>query len=165
MDGYETALGPTKLEAAVLHEIAMSAFHRGNIELALRFLSRACTYPEAPAMWHRNNAEILDRCGNSEAAEASARLALRREPDCVRAWETLGAILVQRGSHKESRACYEKAVQIEPTSFEAVNNLAVILHHQGRLGSAAERYRQALRLAPESKDIQLSLATCEASVQ
>jgi Flp pilus assembly protein TadD len=153
------AVGPSKVEATVLHDVAMSAFQRGSVEVALRFMLRACAYPEAPAMWHRNHAEILDRSGNSEAAETAARLALEREPDCASAWETLGTILVQRGTLAESCVCYEKAVQIDATFLQALNNLAVTLDRLGRLKAAEARYKQALRLAPESPDIQLNFAT------
>src|SRR5215831_16901663 len=114
-------------EAAVMHSLGVSAFQRGKVETALKFISRACAHPEAPAVWHRNHAEILDRRGNSKGAEAAARLALSRDPNYAEAWETLGTILVQRGKHAESCACYEKAVEINPNFVQALNNLAVIL--------------------------------------
>jgi tetratricopeptide (TPR) repeat protein len=156
---HDVTLGPSQAEASVLHELGMSAFWRGNIKAALRFMSRACIHPGAPAMWHRNHAEILDRCGNPEAAEAAARLAVRREPDCASAWETLGTILIQRGKLAESCACYAKAVQIDPTFLQALNNLAVTLDRLDQLEAAEARYRQVLRLVPENSEIQLNFAT------
>jgi Flp pilus assembly protein TadD len=156
---HDAAPGPDKAEAGVLHELAMSAFARGSIEVALRFISRACALRDAPASWHRNRAEILDQAGNSEAAETAARLALQRDPACANAWETLGTILVQRGCLAESCECYEKAVEIDPTFWQALNNLAVALDRLGRLEAAEARYREVLRLAPESADIQLNFAT------
>src|SRR5579871_2967095 len=151
--------GIGEAEAAVLHELGMSAFQRGNTDVALRFLSRACAFAGAPAAWHRNYAEVLDRSGESERAEAAARLALQRKPDCARAWETLGTILAQHGSLAESCECYEKAVQLDPTFWQALNNLAVALDRLGRLEAAEKPYRQVLRLAPNSPDIQLNFAT------
>jgi Flp pilus assembly protein TadD len=150
---------PGKAQATVLHGLGMSAFHRGNVDVALKFISLACTYPEAPAIWHRNRAEILDRSGDSEAAETAVRLALRREPDCASAWETLGTILIQRGALADSCACYEKAVKLDPTFLQALNNLAVALDRLGRLEAARVRYKQVLRLAPKSPDILLNFAT------
>jgi tetratricopeptide (TPR) repeat protein len=152
-------VGPDKVEAGVLHELAMSAFQRGSIEVALRFISRACALEGAPALWHRNHAEILDQAGNSEAAEAAARLALQCAPECASAWETLGTILVQRGLLAESCQCYEKAVAIDPNFWQALNNLAVALDRLGRLEAAEARYEEALRLTPESADIRLNFAT------
>lgn len=156
---HDMTPGPSRAEASVLHELGMSAFQRGNIEVALRFMARACAHPEAPAIWHRNHAEILDRCGNSEAAEAAARLAVRREPGCANAWETLGTILIQRGTLAESCECYATAVRIEPTFLQALNNLAVTLDRLGQLEAAEVRYRQLLHLAPENPEIQLNFAT------
>jgi len=156
---HDMAPGPDKAEAGVLHELGMSAFQRGNMEVALRFMSRACAFTEAPALWHRNHAEILDRAGNSQAAEAAVRLALQRDPNCASAWETLGTILVQRGCLAESCECYERAVQIDPNFWQAFNNLAVALDRLGRLDAAELRYKQVLRLVPDSLDIQLNFAT------
>jgi len=146
-------------EAAVMHGLAVSAFQRGKVETALKFMSRACAHPDAPAVWHRNHAEILDRCGNTDAAEAAARLALSRDPNYAEAWETLGTILVQRGKYAESCACYEKAIEIEPNFVQALNNLAVILDRLGRSQAAEARYRHVLRLMPENTEIQLNFAT------
>jgi tetratricopeptide (TPR) repeat protein len=155
----ETAPGSGQTEASVLYGLGMSAFQRGDIDVALKFMSRACAAPEAPAIWHRNYAEILDRQGNPEAAEAEARHSVRLDPNCASGWETLGTILVQRGLLEESCDCYESAVRIDPSFAHALNNLAVILNRLGKLDSAEERFRQVLRLVPNAAEIQLNLAT------
>jgi Flp pilus assembly protein TadD len=151
--------GSSPTEASVLHELGISAFQRGNFEVALKFMLRACADPDAPAIWHRDYAEMLDRHGNSEGAEAAARLAVRLDPDCAGAWETLGTILIQRGSLEESCDCYATAVRIDPNFVHALNNLAVTLERIGQLESAEERYRQVLHLVPDNAEIQLNLAT------
>ena len=150
---------PNKRDTAVLHALGISAFRRGRIEDALKFVAQACADPQAPAAWHRDHAEMLDRHGQSEAAEAAARLAIQRDPDCASAWETLGTIFVQRGSLEESCECYERAVQIDPTFAHAINNLAVTLDRLGKVEAAEERYRQVLLLMPNNPEIQLNLAT------
>jgi len=150
--------GSVQAEASVLRELALSAFQRGDIEAALKFMLRACADPNAPAIWHRDHAEMLDRHGHSEAAEAAARLAVQRDPDCASAWETLGTILIQSGSLEKSCDCYATAVRIDPTFVHALNNLAVTLDRMGQFEAAEERYRQVLRIAPESPEIQLNLA-------
>jgi Flp pilus assembly protein TadD len=146
-------------EAKIMHFLGVSAFQRGKVETALKFMSRACAHPEAPAIWHRNHAEILDRTGNSQGAEEAARLALSLDPDYAAAWETLGTILAQRDKYAESRACYEKAVGIEPNSVQALNNLAVTLDRLGQRHAAVAWYRHVLRLSPGSPEIQLNFAT------
>ena len=158
MDKRDIASGSSQTEASVLHQLGISAFQRGDIEVALKFMSRACADPKAPAIWHRDHAEMLDRHGQSEAAETAARLAVRLDPDCAGAWETLGTILIQRGSLEESRDCYATAVRIDPSFVHALNNLAVTLERMGQLESAEERYRQVLRLVPYNAEIQLNLA-------
>jgi Flp pilus assembly protein TadD len=150
---------PAKLESSVLQALGISAFRRGRIEVALNLVSQACADPEAPAAWYRDYAEMLDRDGQSEAAEAAARLATQLDPDCASAWETLGTILVQRGSLKESCDCYERAIQIDPTFAHAINNLAVTLDRLGKAQAAEQRYREVLGLMPNNADVQLNLAT------
>ena len=145
--------------SSVFYEFGISAYYRGEIEVAQQFVAIACADPDAPAIWHRNHAEILDRRGLSAAAEAAARHAVRCDPDCAEAWDTLGTILFQRGSLEESCACYETAARIDADFVEAFNNLAVALYRLGRLESAEVRYRQALRLVPDSAEILLNLAT------
>jgi tetratricopeptide (TPR) repeat protein len=150
---------PDTAEAGMMHRLGISALGRGKIETALKFIALSCAHPDAPAIWHRNHAEILDQCGKSEEAEAAARLAVARDPDLAEAWETLGTILVQRNRLEEGCACYEKAVEIKPEFVEALNNLAVSLNLLGRNQAAMVRYKQVSRLVPENLEIQLNFAT------
>jgi Flp pilus assembly protein TadD len=149
-------IGPA--QSLFFYWLSMSAFRRGNMEVALKYMSHVCAQPETPTLWHRNHAEMLDRFGNSEAAEAAARLAVRRNPCCHTAWETLGTILVQRGALLEACNCYEHALAIEPIFFEAFNNLAVTCEFLGQFEAAEARYRQALRLAPANTEVRLNYA-------
>jgi Flp pilus assembly protein TadD len=150
---------PDATEAGVMHGLGISAFRRGNVETALKFMALACALPEAPADWHRNHAEILDQCGNSEEAEAAARRALARDPNYAEAWETLGTILVRRRKHEEGCVCYQKAVEIKPEFVQALNNLAVTLNFLGRNQVAMAHYRQVSQLSPDNLEIQLNFAT------
>jgi Flp pilus assembly protein TadD len=159
MTTHEIACGSSQTEASVSYGLGMSAFQRGDVDIALKFMSRACADPDAPAIWHRNHAEMLDRQGSSEVAEAAARLSVQLDSNCASAWETLGTILVQRGLTEESCDCYETAVRIDPTFAHALNNLAVTLDRLGRFDAAEERYRQVLHLLPDAAEIRLNLAT------
>jgi tetratricopeptide (TPR) repeat protein len=150
---------PDAAEAGMMHGLGISAFRRGKIGTALKFMALSCAHPDAPAIWHRNYAEILDQCGKSEEAEGAARLAVARDPDLAEAWETLGTILVQRNRLEEGCTCYEKAVEIKPEFVEALNNLAVTLNLLGRNQAAVVRYKQVSRLVPENLEIQLNFAT------
>ncbi len=82
--------GPAAPTASVFYRLGISAYYRGEIEVAQTFVALACVDPDAPAIWHRNHGVMLDRAGLSAAAEAAARRAVRRDPDCANAWDTLG---------------------------------------------------------------------------
>jgi tetratricopeptide (TPR) repeat protein len=160
MEMYEnnstSAASPTV--AFILHQAAVAAYDRGEIEGALAFMALACARPEAPGQCHRNYAEMLHRCGQSVKAELVARVAVERDPDCAEAWDTLGTILADRGALRESRDCYQRAVRIDPVFVQSLNNLAVVSHNLGEFEGAAALYRRALKLRPDDVEIQLNYA-------
>jgi len=149
---------PKPTAAFILHQLGIAAYNRGDIEAALRLMSMACAQLEAPALCHRDHAEMLHRCGRLDAAEAAARLAVQRDPDCAHAWDTLGTILVDKGALAESRDCYQTAVQIQLDFLPALNNLAVVLHTLGQLDASEDFFKRALNLQSDSLEIQLNLA-------
>lgn len=142
--------------AFILHQLGVIAYNGKKIDVALTFMSMACAQPEAPALCHRNYAEMLHRCGQSERAEAAARLAVQRDSSCVDAWDTLGTILFANGALAESRDCYQTAVQIKPDFFPALNNLAVVLQKLGQFDESEFYYRSALSLQSDNLEIQLN---------
>jgi cytochrome c-type biogenesis protein CcmH/NrfG len=144
--------------AFVLHQAAVAAYDCRKIDVALRFMALACARPEAPGQCHRNYAEMLHRSGQSVKAEAAARLAVKRDPGCVEAWDTLGTILADRGALKESGDCYQRAIRIDPAFVQSLNNLAVVLYHLGQSKDAAAFYRRALKFGPENVEVQLNYA-------
>jgi len=144
--------------AFILHQFGIIAYSGKKIEVALTFMSMACAQPEAPALCHRNYAEMLHRCGQLDRAEAAARRAVQCDSDCVDAWDTLGTILFDRGALAESRDCYQAAVQIKPDFLPALNNLAVVLHKLGQFDASEVYYRGALNLQSDNLEIQLNFA-------
>ena len=144
--------------ALILHQLGIDAYNRENAEVALRFMPMACAQPESPAQCHRDHAEMLHRCGRLDKAEAAARIAVQRDPDCADAWDTLGTILVDRGAFAESANCYQTAVQLKPDFLAALNNLAVVLHILGKFDAAKASYRRALKLQSDNLEVQLNFA-------
>ena len=142
--------------AFILHQLGVIAYNGKKIDVALTFMSMACAQPEAPALCHRNYAEMLHRCGQSDRAEAAARFAVQRDSNCVDAWDTLGTILFANGALAESRDCYQAAVQIKPDFLPALNNLAVVLQQLGQFDESEVYYRSALSLQSDNLEIQLN---------
>jgi tetratricopeptide (TPR) repeat protein len=158
MHKHDATSRPEPTAAFILHQLAITAYNRKNIEGALRFMALACARPEAPGQCHRNHAEMLHRCGRSVEAEAAARLAIRLDQNCAEAWDTLGTILADRGALMASRDCYQTAIQIAPMFLQPLNNLGVVLHNLGQFDEAVACYRRALNLQPENLKIQLNFA-------
>ncbi len=94
----------------------------------------------------------------ADAAIATARLAVERDPHGVRAWVTLASVLVERGRLEEARHCYQRAVEIDPGFVPGLNDLAVVLQRLGQLSAAEACYRRALKLAPAETEVELNFA-------
>ena len=149
---------PEPSAALILHQLAILAYDSKKIEVALRFMSMACAQPEAPALCHRNHAEMLHRCGRLHEAEAAARRAVQLDSNCVEAWDSLGTILFDQGALLESRDSYQAAVDIKPDFLPALNNLAVVLYKLAQFNASEACYRRALSLQPDNLEIQLNFA-------
>ncbi len=89
---------------------------------------------------------------------AAAQSAIALDPTKAEAWNTLGAVHIQRGELEASRDCFSRAVELDPGFIKALNNLAVVLQHLGDLAAAEAHYRQALRNAPDHPDILFNFA-------
>jgi tetratricopeptide (TPR) repeat protein len=96
--------------------------------------------------------------GSREAAAATYRKALERDPYLVPALINLANIHYSRDELVEAQALYERAIGLESDFFEAHFNLGNIYHDLGRFGEAQACYREAVRLNPHYADAHFYLA-------
>lgn len=101
--------------ADALHLLGLLASARGNLDLAIDHLRRACLPPRAPAVYSSNLADLYRRKGLLAEAEVAARRAVVMDPNLGRGWNTLGLVLQEAGKLEESRACLKHAVSLKPT--------------------------------------------------
>jgi len=123
-------------------------------ETLLRHMVAAA--PDAHAMRY-SLAALLQRRGETAAAEEQYRELLRREPDHWMGRNGLALLLWQQGRLEEAEKQLKEAVRLKRTFFEGYYNLGRLLAQQGRHGDAATWLRQAARLRPEDFDVQLRL--------
>ncbi len=143
-------------DTAILYRQSLAAWQSGDIHLALTLISQACADEDVPAEYLRIKAELLRRRGNLDEANSVARLALRLNQNCARAWETLGHILAEQNELTASRDCYEAAIRLDPDFLEAIANLAIILQRLGQFEAAEVYYHEVLRRAPDHVEARLN---------
>ncbi|NNF59410.1 MAG: tetratricopeptide repeat protein [Rhodothermaceae bacterium] len=122
---------------------------RGDARAAIEPLQRAVALAPAFTEAHVKLADALAAAGQSEAAIARYREAVRRDP--VRhpdAWNNLGFQLFQAGRFEEATAALQEAVALDPTLLEARTNLGAALLSSDDLNAAAEQFEAILRYEP-----------------
>ena len=84
--------------------------------------------------------------GNYAEAEAIFRRIIRRDPENVFAYNSLGIALYFQGQLEQAIASYHKAIQLDPNFVFAHNNLGIALKGQGQLEQAIESHQKVLSL-------------------
>ncbi len=105
-----------------------------------------------PAAWmaRSNLAKLLTARGDSAAAVAQLREAVRSRPDEAEIHNLLGAALLKTGDLDGAVEAYRSAVRINPHSSLLYYNLGIALARKGLLEDAISADREALRLEPKA---------------
>jgi tetratricopeptide (TPR) repeat protein len=96
-----------------------------------------------------NEALMLERQGDYDAALTSYRLALRDKPDDHRVLQNMAIAFSKTGRHDEAVRCYRKALELEPKLSGAHYGLAFLLLKRGD-GEGAMHHLEAFLKQPPS---------------
>jgi tetratricopeptide (TPR) repeat protein len=96
-----------------------------------------------------NEALLLERQGDYDAALTSYRLALRDHPDDLRVLQNMAIAYSRTGRLDEAIRAYRKALELDPSLAGAHYGLAFLLIKRGD-GPAAEKHLQAFLAQPPS---------------
>jgi tetratricopeptide (TPR) repeat protein len=94
-----------------------------------------------------NEALLLERQGDYDAAITSYRLALRDHPDDLRVLQNMAIAYSRTGRLEEAIRAYRRALEIDPSQAGAHYGLAFLLIKRGDAG-AAERHLEAFLASP-----------------
>lgn len=101
-----------------------------------------------------------------ERAVSSLRRALELQPDAVRAWRELGAVLIAMGREREGFDAIDRALAIDPGDAGAISAKARALFiGRGEFEEAAQWYERALKQNPKAGWYALQLSHCAALVR
>ncbi len=99
-----------------------------------------------------NEALMLERQGDYDAALTSYRLALRDKPDDHRVLQNMAIAFSRTGRLEEAVRCYRRALDLEPKLAGAHYGLAFLLLKRGDPQGAEEHLEAFLRMPPESAE-------------
>jgi len=97
---------------------------------------------------HAGMAEVLASRGETDAAIAQYKEALRLAPDAAEWHVNLGLLLAGKGEVVDAAFAFRRAVALKPDDAESHNNLGAMLARQGRTQEAVAHYRRSLDLNP-----------------
>jgi hypothetical protein len=87
--------------------------------------------------------EIANQAGNYAEAEAAAKEALKKAPEAVAVWESLGQVYALWGRDSQALKTYQKAIALGLVSPSAHHNLGVIYMKMGRQADSVREFQKA----------------------
>lgn len=90
----------------------------------------------------------LAALGQTDAAIAELRRAIKINAQAANYHANLGEILRQAGRLDEAVKAIEEAIRLEPNNAQALNNLGIIQYERKQFSDAVASYRRALELLP-----------------
>lgn len=129
-----------------LHLFAISEFHAGRTEMAVKLLDAGLRTHPTDVDLHNSLGVFLRVLGRHDEAERHLRLALELEPDAARVWNNLGILLRDTNRLEDAIASYRTALRHDGAHVGACFNLANALWARRDLAGAAEQYRRTLEL-------------------
>jgi Flp pilus assembly protein TadD len=105
--------------------------------------------PKPQRLDYLNEALVLERQGDYDAALTSYRLALRDQPDDLRVLQNMAIAFSRTGRLDEAVRAYRRALELDPTLSGAHYGLAFLLIKRGD-SAAAEKHLQAFLSQPPS---------------
>jgi tetratricopeptide (TPR) repeat protein len=99
-----------------------------------------------------NEALLLERQGDYDAALTSYRLALRDKPDDYRVLQNMAIAFTRTGQTEEAIRCYRRALDVEPKLSGAHYGLAYLLLKRGDALAARDHLEAFLAQPPKNPD-------------
>ncbi|MBP0466306.1 tetratricopeptide repeat protein [Roseomonas sp. PWR1] len=158
------AIAAAPADPATQHVAGMVLLRLGRVPDALGPLATAAAAPDAPVAWvvALGNAEAM--AGRHDAAEATLRRALAREPANAVAQLNLGILLTGRGDMAGARAAIEASLAARPDQPGALMALGNVAMKVGDAAGAAEAFARAAASRPGFAEAEANLGAALAEL-
>jgi tetratricopeptide (TPR) repeat protein len=110
---------------------------------------------------HDNLGSVLFDRGDTDAAIAHFREAVRIEPKFMHAYKNLAAIYWQQSKLAEAEATLREALRVSPDFAPAHQALGLLLAQERKLDEAVAHLAEAVRLDPGNQDYEADLEQVE----
>jgi uncharacterized protein (TIGR02466 family) len=127
----KAALGRQGADPKTHLQLGLSLAEVGAFEDAIEVLNAGVRIAPGVVALHAGLAEVHEKAGNLDAAEASCRSALGIDPDNADALATLAVVLQRAGRGSEAVAVYRRAIAARPDWGFLYANLCALLLEQG----------------------------------
>lgn len=111
-----------------------------------------------------NEALLLERQGDYDAAITSYRLALRDHPDDLRVLQNMAIAYSRTGRLEEAIRAYRRALEIDPSLSGAHYGLAFLLIKRGDAASAGKHLEAFLASPPDGAESERWIRHAEATL-
>lgn len=100
------------------------------------------------AMYMNNRAAEALSTGRLDDAYAWSHAAIRRSPDFLSSYNTLGVIYSRRGELQLAADVFDHVLALEPENTRVMSNLAGVLARLGRADASSALYRKLAQIEP-----------------
>jgi len=111
-----------------------------------------------------NEALVLERQGDFDAAVTSYRLALRERPNDLKVLQNMAIALSKVGRVEEAIRAYRKALEVDPTLGGAHYGVAFLLIKRGEATFAMKHLRAFLANPPQGPDAERWIAHAQTTL-
>ncbi len=149
---YQQVLSIDPRHPDSLHLLGVLAGQKGELDVAIDFITRAIDIRGDVPFFHNNIANVLRDQKKHEKALEHYERALDLKPDYADAFNNMGIALQATGRHDQAISAFERAIQLKPGFFQAYYNLGNILGERGLFDEALESYYRAIDLKSDYVD-------------
>lgn len=152
------ALNPALTQAR--SRLADAYLADGSLALAIREYRALLQQRPNTSHGYCRLADAYQKGSVTRLAELTARTATRLEPDCPRAHQVLGALLLSAQNYAAAQSELELALKRDPRNATLLTMLASLQLRLDRLSEAERLARQALQIQPDLPECQYIVAHC-----
>ena len=116
------------------------------------FGGKPATERKTQRLDYLNEALVLERQGDYDAALTSYRLALRDQPNDLKVLQNMAIAFSRTGRHDEAVRAYRKALEIDPMLAGAHYGLAFLLLKRGETEGATKHLQAFLAHPPTGEE-------------
>ena len=156
---FRQALALDKSLASASYGRGVVAAKRGEFIVAKNYYKQAIQETPNEPIFHKSLADILDKLGDSEAAESSRS---RYRKTLAEIYRQQAHQFIQKQQGQPALELLQKAIDIEETYIPALIDYAYVKMQMDELVPAKQTYHRVLKLEPTSRQTLLHLGMIEA---